>query len=63
MYSLTPSTGLCRNCGKSGLAVVAGNEAAEQLYTNSGFIVYGREEDALLVCGKFYAELFLALRL
>ena len=45
------------------LAVVAGNEAAEQLYTNSGFKVYGREEDALLVRGKFYTELFLALRL
>jgi ribosomal protein S18 acetylase RimI-like enzyme len=45
------------------LAVVEGNDAALQLYLSSGFKVYGREEDALTVRGKFYAELFLALRL
>lgn len=45
------------------LAVVEGNAAALPLYTAAGFKVYGREADALLVRGRFHAELFLALRL
>jgi len=45
------------------LAVVEGNDAALQLYAVAGFEVYGREEDALMVRGKFYSELLLALRL
>jgi ribosomal protein S18 acetylase RimI-like enzyme len=45
------------------LAVVEGNRPALHLYERAGFKVYGREEAALRVAGKYYAELFLALRL
>jgi len=41
------------------LAVVESNRSALSLYASAGFKVYGREEEALLVSGKFYSELFL----
>lgn len=45
------------------LAVVASNRPALRLYKSAGFEIYGREEDALFVAGKFHAELFLVRRL
>ncbi len=45
------------------LAVVETNRPAQRLYESAGFKVYGREEAALCVAGKFYAELFLVRRL
>lgn len=42
------------------LAVVEGNEPALCLYRSAGFKPYGREEAALFIAGKYYAELFLA---
>jgi ribosomal protein S18 acetylase RimI-like enzyme len=45
------------------LAVVEGNRPALRLYESAGFKIYGREEAALRVAGKLYAELFLAHRL
>jgi ribosomal protein S18 acetylase RimI-like enzyme len=44
------------------LAVVESNKSALRLYKAAGFEVYGREEEALLVSGKFYTELFLSRR-
>lgn len=41
------------------ISVVEENRPAERLYKSVGFRVYGREEDALFVRGRFYAELFL----
>ncbi len=41
------------------LAVVEGNRPALHLYESAGFKIYGREEAALRVGGKFYAEFFL----
>jgi len=45
------------------LAVVESNKPAFRLYESAGFEIYGREEAALCVSGKFYSELFLAYRL
>ena len=45
------------------LAVVEANRPARHLYESLGFKVYGREEAALFVAGKFHAELFLVHRL
>jgi RimJ/RimL family protein N-acetyltransferase len=45
------------------LAVVEGNDPALHLYEAFGFKVYGREVNALLFKGKYYAELLLALHL
>jgi ribosomal protein S18 acetylase RimI-like enzyme len=45
------------------LAVVEVNKSALRLYESAGFEIYGREEAALRVGGKFYTELFLACRL
>jgi RimJ/RimL family protein N-acetyltransferase len=45
------------------IAVVSSNKPAARLYESLGFRVYGEEKDALRVGGKFYDELFLALRL
>ena len=45
------------------LAVVEANRPALRLYESAGFKVYGREEAALFVAGKFYSELFLIRRL
>lgn len=45
------------------LAVVEVNQPALRLYESAGFEIYGREEAALCVSGKFYSELFLAHRL
>ena len=44
------------------LCVVEANLPARRLYESVGFTVYGREEDALLVAGKFHAELLLVCR-
>jgi ribosomal protein S18 acetylase RimI-like enzyme len=41
------------------LGVVESNRPARRLYENAGFEVYGRERDALLVAGRFHAELLL----
>jgi len=41
------------------LGVVESNRPARRLYENAGFEVYGREKDALLVAGRFHAELLL----
>ena len=41
------------------IAVVESNTPALRLYECAGFRVYGREEDALLVGGRFYAMLLL----
>jgi ribosomal protein S18 acetylase RimI-like enzyme len=45
------------------VAVVASNAAARALYAKAGFVEYGREADALLVAGRFHAELLLVKRL
>jgi ribosomal protein S18 acetylase RimI-like enzyme len=45
------------------LAVVESNEPALRLYESAGFKIYGREESALFVGGRYYAELFLVRRL
>lgn len=45
------------------LAVVEVNPAALRLYESAGFETYGREEAALCVGRRFYAELFLAYQL
>lgn len=45
------------------LAVVTSNIAAMKLYKKAGFAEYGREEDALLISKKFYAESLMAKRL
>jgi ribosomal protein S18 acetylase RimI-like enzyme len=45
------------------LGVVEVNRPALRLYRSAGFKLYGREEAALLVAGKFYSELFLVHRL
>jgi ribosomal protein S18 acetylase RimI-like enzyme len=45
------------------LAVVEANRPALRLYERAGFKIYGREEAALYVAGKFYSELFLVHRL
>lgn len=42
------------------LAVTAANRRALDLYLKNGFAVYGREERALRVGARFYAELFLS---
>jgi ribosomal protein S18 acetylase RimI-like enzyme len=45
------------------LAVVEGNLPALRLYENVGFKVYGREESALSIGRRYYAEFLLALPL
>ena len=45
------------------VAVVASNAAARALYAKAGFVEYGREPDALLVTGRFHAELLLVKKL
>lgn len=45
------------------LAVTAGNESALALYESTGFTVYGREPDALLVDGVFYDDLQMMCRI
>jgi len=45
------------------LAVVDSNLAARRLYEAAGFTVYGREEAALFVGGRYHAELFLVRKL
>jgi len=45
------------------LTVTATNPGAITLYRQAGFVEYGRERDALLVAGKFHAELLMAKRL
>lgn len=45
------------------LAVVEGNRSALRLYESAGFKIYGREEAALFVAGKFQSELHLVYRL
>jgi len=45
------------------LAVVASNRPALRLYETAGFSVYGREEAALFVGRRYYAELFLVRKL
>jgi RimJ/RimL family protein N-acetyltransferase len=45
------------------IGVVSTNKPAVRLYESLGFRVYGEEKDALRVGGKFYDELFLAVRL
>ena len=45
------------------LAVVETNLPALRLYESAGFKIFGREEAALRVAGKFYSELFLVYRL
>lgn len=45
------------------LSVIETSRAALRLYKSEGFKIYGREEDALLVLGEFYAELFLVREL
>jgi ribosomal protein S18 acetylase RimI-like enzyme len=44
------------------LSVVESNRPAVRLYESFGFKVYGREEAALLVGGRFFAELLLVRR-
>ena len=44
------------------LSVVESNRAALRLYESLGFKVYGREEAALLVSGRFFTELLLVRR-
>jgi len=41
------------------IAVVESNAPALSLYEDAGFKVYGREDEALLVGGRFYPMLFL----
>jgi len=41
------------------IAVAEGNRPAAALYESAGFRIYGREQDALFVGGRFYSELFL----
>lgn len=45
------------------LCVVTSNEAARNLYINSGFEVYGLEKDALIYKGKRYDEEHMVYRL
>lgn len=45
------------------LSVVAGNGPALALYEQAGFVVYGREPDALKVDGANHDELHLSLKL
>jgi ribosomal protein S18 acetylase RimI-like enzyme len=44
------------------LCVNADNTAALNLYTSLGFVIFGREIDALVVDGHFHDELHMALR-
>jgi ribosomal protein S18 acetylase RimI-like enzyme len=44
------------------LSVTADNAAALHLYQSMGFVVYGREADALFVDGKPYDEIHMHLR-
>ena len=52
-----------RNLRQINLGVMDSNEAAITLYRSAGFVKYGREVDALRVGGRFYAEVFMVLKL
>ena len=45
------------------IAVVTSNTAAIALYKEAGFGEYGREEESLLISGKFYSEFLLDKKL
>jgi ribosomal protein S18 acetylase RimI-like enzyme len=45
------------------LAVTAGNSAALALYESMGFVLFGREPDALLIDGVFYEDIHMVRRL
>jgi hypothetical protein len=47
----------------STLAVVDANRPALRLYERVGYKIFGREEAALPIAGKFYSELLLDYRL
>lgn len=44
------------------LAAVTTNAAAIALYRSAGFEAYGKEDEALLISGQFYAELLMVKR-